>query len=125
WSGQAGAKHGAWHGYFELHIEQGGTLEKSRTPIGVVEGIVSIHRYDVTITGFANHAGTTPMSERHDAMLAASKIAVAVNEVVKARPGRQVGTVGRIELSPNSPNVIPGKAVMSVELRDLSRAGSE
>ena len=119
---QAVRKPGTWHGYFELHIEQGGTLEKSRTAIGVVEGIVSIHRYDVTVTGFANHAGTTPMSERHDAMLAASKLAVAVNEIVKARPGRQVGTVGRLELSPNSPNVIPGKALMSVELRDLSEA---
>jgi N-carbamoyl-L-amino-acid hydrolase len=119
---QAVRKPGAWHGYFELHIEQGGTLEKSRTPIGVVEGIVSIHRYDVTVTGFANHAGTTPMSERHDAMLAASKLAVTVNDVVKSRPGRQVGTVGRFELSPNSPNVIPGKALMSVELRDLSEA---
>ena len=74
------------------------------------------------MTGFANHAGTTPMSERHDAMLAASKLVVAVNEVVKARPGRQVGTVGRIEVSPNSPNVIPGKAILSVELRDLSEA---
>lgn len=115
-------KPGAWHGYYELHIEQGGTLEKSRTPIGVVEGIVSIHRYDVTVTGFANHAGTTPMSERHDAMLAASKLVIAVNDAVKARPGRQVGTVGRIEVSPNSPNVIPGKAVLSVELRDLSEA---
>jgi N-carbamoyl-L-amino-acid hydrolase len=117
---QAIKKPGEWHGYFELHIEQGGTLEKSRTPIGVVEGIVAIHRYDVTVTGFANHAGTTPMDERHDAMLAASKLVVAVNEVVRARPGRQVGTVGRIDVSPNSPNVIPGQALLSVELRDLS-----
>jgi N-carbamoyl-L-amino-acid hydrolase len=115
-------KPGAWHGYFELHIEQGGTLEKSRMPIGLVEGIVSIHRYDVTIAGFANHAGTTPMGERRDAMLAASRLVVAVNEVVTAHPGRHVGTVGRIEVSPNSPNVIPGRVSLSVELRDLSEA---
>ncbi|MEO7133963.1 MAG: Zn-dependent hydrolase [Vicinamibacterales bacterium] len=119
---QAIRKPGDWHGYFEVHIEQGGTLEKSRTPIGVVEGIVSIHRYDVTVTGFANHAGTTPMGERHDAALAAARLIVGVNEVVTARPGRHVGTVGRLEITPNSPNVIPGQALLSVELRDLSEA---
>ena len=113
-------RRGAWHAYLELHIEQGGVLERRHVPIGIVEGIVSIHRYDVTIIGMANHAGTTPMNERRDAMLAASRLVVAVNEAVKARPGRQVGTVGRIDVSPNSPNVIPGRAVLSVELRDLS-----
>lgn len=113
---------GAWHAYFELHIEQGGTLEKRRVNIGVVEGIVSIHRYDVTITGFANHAGTTPMDARQDALIAASRLTLAVNETVTARPGRQVGTVGRFEVTPNSPNVIPGKVALSVELRDLNEA---
>ncbi len=113
-------KRGAWQAYLELHIEQGGTLDRRRIPIGVVEGIVSIHRYDVTITGFANHAGTTPMDERQDAMLAASRVVVAVNETVTARPGRHVGTVGRLEVTPNSPNVIPGRVTLSVELRDLA-----
>jgi N-carbamoyl-L-amino-acid hydrolase len=117
---EAVRKPGAWHAYFELHIEQGGTLEKRGMPIGIVEGIVSIHRYDVTVTGFANHAGTTPMGERRDAMLAASRLVVVVNEIVRQRPGRQVGTVGRLEVTPNSPNVIPGRVVLSVELRDLS-----
>jgi N-carbamoyl-L-amino-acid hydrolase len=117
---EAVRKPGAWHAYYELHIEQGGTLEKANTSIGVVEGIVSIHRYDVTITGFANHAGTTPMQERQDALLAASRLVLLVREVVTARPGRQVGTVGRMEITPNSPNVIPGKVTLSVELRDLS-----
>jgi N-carbamoyl-L-amino-acid hydrolase len=111
---------GTWHAYFELHIEQGGTLEKQQVPIGIVEGIVSIHRYDVLITGFANHAGTTPMSERQDALIAASRLTLAVREAVVARPGRQVGTVGRLEVTPNSPNVIPGQVALSVELRDLS-----
>jgi beta-ureidopropionase / N-carbamoyl-L-amino-acid hydrolase len=113
---------GAWHAYLELHIEQGGTLEKNRVPIGVVEGIVAIHRYDVTVTGFANHAGTTPMGERQDGLLAASRLVIAVREAVTARPGRQVGTVGRMEITPNSPNVIPGKVTLSVEIRDLSEA---
>jgi N-carbamoyl-L-amino-acid hydrolase len=111
---------GTWHSYVELHIEQGGTLDQAKVPIGVVEGIVAIHRYDVVIEGFANHAGTTPMNERQDAMLAASQLTVAVREVATSRQGRQVGTVGRIEVEPNSPNVIPGRVVLSVEFRDLS-----
>jgi N-carbamoyl-L-amino-acid hydrolase len=111
---------GSHHCYLELHIEQGGTLERSRTPVGVVEGIVAIDRYDATITGMANHAGTTPIAERHDALLAASYLAIAVREVATATPGRQVATVGHIDVTPNSPNVIPGLVHLSIELRDLS-----
>ena len=111
---------GAWHSYVELHIEQGGTLDKAKIPIGIVEGIVGIHRYDVVIEGFANHAGTTPMGERKDAMVAAAQLTLAVREIAARRQGRQVGTVGRIEVEPNSPNVIPGRVTLSVEFRDLS-----
>jgi N-carbamoyl-L-amino-acid hydrolase len=111
---------GSFHCYFELHIEQGGTLERAGIPIGIVEGIVAIDRYDVTITGFSNHAGTTPMGERQDALLAAAQLAIAVREVVTSEPGRQVGTVGRLEISPNAPSVIPGSARLTIELRDLS-----
>jgi beta-ureidopropionase / N-carbamoyl-L-amino-acid hydrolase len=111
---------GSHHCYLELHIEQGGTLERARLPIGVVEGIVAIDRYDVTITGAANHAGTTPIAERHDAMLAAAHLTIAVRDAATQTPGRQVATVGRIEVTPNSPNVIPGLVRLSVELRDLS-----
>jgi N-carbamoyl-L-amino-acid hydrolase len=111
---------GAWHSCVELHIEQGGTLDRAKTPIGVVEGIVAIHRYDVVIEGMVNHAGTTPMNERRDAMVAAAQLTLAVREIASRRQGRQVGTVGRIEIEPNSPNVIPGRATMSVEFRDLS-----
>jgi N-carbamoyl-L-amino-acid hydrolase len=113
---------GQWHSYVELHIEQGGTLDKAKIPIGIVEGIVAIHRYDVVIEGAVNHAGTTPMNERHDAMVAAAQLTLAVREIATRRQGRQVGTVGRIEIEPNSPNVIPGKATLSVEFRDLSDA---
>ena len=111
---------GAWHSYVELHIEQGGTLDKAKVPIGIVEGIVAIHRYDVVIEGMVNHAGTTPMNERHDAMVAAAELTLAVREIASRRQGQQVGTVGRIEIEPNSPNVIPGRATVSVEFRDLS-----
>ena len=108
--------------YLELHIEQGGILENEKIDIGVVEGIVGINWWDVTIEGFANHAGTTAMNNRQDALLAAAKFIEAVNRVVTSVPGRQVGTVGRIQALPGAPNVIPGKVVLSLELRDLDAA---
>lgn len=111
---------GSIRGYFELHIEQGGRLEQAGINIGVVEGIVSIDRHDVTIRGFANHAGTTPMPDRKDALIAAAQLALAVREIVTREPGRQVGTVGQLSVSPNAPNVIPGLVKHTVELRDLS-----
>jgi N-carbamoyl-L-amino-acid hydrolase len=108
--------------YFELHIEQGGILDAAKIDIGVVEGIVGIKQWEVTVTGFANHAGTTPMDQRHDALLAASRFVDMVNRVVRGIPGRQVGTVGRIQAFPGAPNVIPGKVVCTLELRDLDDA---
>ena len=113
---------GSFRAYLELHIEQGGNLAKQSIPVGVVEGIVSIDEYDVTIRGFANHAGTTPMPERRNALLAAARLIDAVQQVVTAQPGRQVGTVGHIEVTPNARNVVPGLVKCSVELRDLSDA---
>jgi N-carbamoyl-L-amino-acid hydrolase len=112
---------GAHHAYLELHIEQGGNLDRDRVPIGIVEGIVAIDRVVATVTGFANHAGTTPMPERQDALIAASHLAIAVREVVTSEPGRQVGTVGQFDVSPNAANVIPGAVRMTIELRDLSK----
>jgi beta-ureidopropionase / N-carbamoyl-L-amino-acid hydrolase len=111
---------GSIHCYLELHIEQGGNLDKANIPIGVVEGIVSIDEYEVEIRGFANHAGTTPMPERRNALLAAARLIEAVQEVVTSEPGRQVGTVGRLEVSPNVRNVVPSLVKHSIELRDLS-----
>jgi N-carbamoyl-L-amino-acid hydrolase len=113
---------GAWHAYLELHIEQGGTLDAAKVPIGVVEGIVAIHRYDVVVDGMANHAGTTPMDARQDALIAASRLVLAVRQIAAERQGRQVGTVGRLEVEPNSPNVVPGRVTLSVEFRDLATA---
>lgn len=108
--------------YLELHIEQGAILDTEKVNIGVVEGIVGINWWDVTIEGFANHAGTTAMNNRQDALLAAAKFIEAVNRIVTSVPGRQVGTVGRINALPGAPNVIPGKVVLSLELRDLDAA---
>jgi len=106
--------------FLELHIEQGSFLERDHIQIGVVEGIVGIAQWDVVFEGFANHAGTTPMNMRRDALLAASQFNIAVNDVVRSCEGRQVGTVGKIRAEPGAPNVIPGKVIASLELRDLS-----
>lgn len=105
--------------YVELHIEQGGTLERDGIQIGIVEGIVGIGWWDVTVEGFANHAGTTPMDSRRDALLAAARFVEAVNRVARSEVGRQVATVGRIQAFPGAPNVIPGKVQASLEIRDL------
>jgi N-carbamoyl-L-amino-acid hydrolase len=110
---------GSIAGYLELHIEQGGTLARERIDIGIVEGIVGIHEWEVTITGFANHAGTTAMNDRRDAALAAARFVELVNHTVRSVPGRQVGTVGRLQAYPGAPNVVPGKVVCTLELRDL------
>src|SRR5947209_5318435 len=110
---------GSIAGYFELHIEQGGTLEQQKIDIGVVEGIVGILHSDVSINGFANHAGTTPMNQRHDTLLSAARFIQKVNEVVTGMSGTQVGTVGWIHAQPGAYNVIPGKTTLGLELRDL------
>jgi N-carbamoyl-L-amino-acid hydrolase len=107
------------HGYLELHIEQGGNLDREMIDIGIVEGIVCLREWDVTVDGFANHAGTTAMGDRHDAMLAAARFTEMVNRIVTAEPGHQVGTVGRMQAFPGAPNVVPGRVACTLELRDL------
>ena len=111
--------------YLELHIEQGRVLERAGANIGVVEGIVGIRYWEVTFDGVATHAGTTPMPDRHDALLAAARFVEAVNTTVVATPGRSVGTVGRLAVFPGAPNVIPGRVVLTLELRDLEVAKIE
>jgi N-carbamoyl-L-amino-acid hydrolase len=108
--------------YIELHIEQGGILEKAGMQIGVVEGIVGLRWIEVTIAGAANHAGATPMDQRQDAMLAAAKFTVAITDAIRAVPGRQVATVGRLVPSPNTTNIIAAEVVMTIDLRDLDEA---
>lgn len=106
-------------GFFELHVEQGAVLEKAALQIGVVEGIVGIRRWNAVVHGSANHAGTTPMDQRRDALLGAADLIQAVNEVATSIRGSQVATVGRIQASPGAPNVIPGEAALSIEIRAL------
>lgn len=113
-------KKGDLAAFLELHIEQGAILYNEKVDIGVVEGIVGLNWWDVTFKGFANHAGTTPMNSRQDALLAAAKFIIAVNDITRSFEGKQVGTVGRIKASPGAPNVIPGEVVLSLEIRDLS-----
>lgn len=107
------------HAFVELHIEQGGILEEKNLNIGIVEGIVGIGWWDVTIEGIANHGGTTPMPGRQDALVAASKLVIAINERATNMEGRQVATVGKIQAFPGAPNVIPGRVELSLEIRDL------
>jgi len=116
---------GALAGYLELHIEQGGVLDEAHIPIGVVQGIVGIRHWRCVATGFANHAGTTPMNRRQDALAAVARAALAVRDEVRAEPGRQVGTVGYMKIEPGSVNVIPGHVEFPVELRDLDAAKIE
>jgi N-carbamoyl-L-amino-acid hydrolase len=113
---------GAIHAYLELHIEQSGRLEQAGVKIGVVDGIVAIDEYQAEIVGVANHAGTTPMPQRRNALLAAARLVEAVQEEVTREPGRQVGTVGHLEVFPNVRNIVPGRVVCSIELRDLDAA---
>ncbi len=117
---EARRKSGEIAAYIELHIEQGGLLDKAGIPIGVVEGIVGINRYNVKVRGFANHAGTTPMPERRDALVVASRLVLALREETVREPGRQVGTVGKLTVAPGAPNIIPGEVDLVIELRDLS-----
>ena len=112
--------YGDIHAFIEMHIEQGSNLFNEKIDIGIVEGIVGLKWWDVKITGFANHAGTTPMNQRQDAAIAAAKFILMVNETVRSIEGSQVGTVGRMSAMPGVPNVIPGEVNLSLELRDLS-----
>ncbi|MBI1808349.1 MAG: Zn-dependent hydrolase [Gemmatimonadetes bacterium] len=115
-------RRGDVHAYLELHIEQGGLLDKAQREIGIVEGIVGLREWNVTVEGMANHAGTTPMPDRHDAMLAAARFTEMVNRVVTEEAGRQVGTVGKMQAFPGAPNVVPGRVLCTLELRDLDDA---
>src|SRR3984885_8286551 len=113
---------GAVAAFIELHIEQGPNLEESNIPIGIVQGIVGLKRWMCVATGFANHAGTTPMNRRKDALAAAARDVLAVRDVVGAESGRQVGTVGYVKVEPGAVNVIPGHVEFPVELRALDVA---
>jgi N-carbamoyl-L-amino-acid hydrolase len=107
------------HAYLELHIEQGPVLENEGRAVGAVEGITGLSWMEVSITGRAAHAGTTPMDLRRDAGYAAGEIAVFVRRLAREMGGQQKGTVGRIELYPNLVNVVAERAVVTVDLRNI------
>jgi hydantoinase/carbamoylase family amidase len=105
--------------YLELHIEQGPCLYSNKIPLGIVNGIVGISRARIEVTGRNDHAGTTPMSVRKDALAAASEVVLAVEKICRGREGL-VGTIGKIDAFPNALNVIPGKVVLGVDVRSLN-----
>lgn len=107
------------HCFIELHIEQGGTLDKNQIPVGIVSSIAGVSRYEVTITGEANHAGSTMMEDRKDALVVASQFIAEVPKTVKACGNPYtVATVGTIRVTPNSVNVVPGTCTFQLEIRD-------
>lgn len=106
------------HAYLELHIEQGPVLEREGVPIGAVENLQGISWQRVTIEGVANHAGTTPMSMRHDAGQAAARVVTFLRDLVSAANAPTVATVGCMAFEPNAINVIPSRASFTVDLRD-------
>ncbi len=104
--------------FLEVHIEQGPILEKDGTQIGAVENLQGISWQSVTISGVANHAGTTPIHMRHDAGLPAAKVITFLREYVTQSTGNSVATVGMLRFSPNAINVVPAVATFTVDLRD-------
>ncbi len=106
--------------FVELHVEQGGILETKHKEIGVVQGVVGMYRYKITLEGRANHAGTTPMDMRQDALIAAAQIVLMVQQMALNAPGDPVATVGMLTVSPNAANIVPGEVQLTVDMRDLS-----
>lgn len=109
------------HAYLELHIEQGPVLEAEGVPLGAVENLQGISWQRVTIGGTANHAGTTPMTMRRDAGVAAARVITALDQMARATPNAVV-TVGAMAFSPNAINVIPASATFTVDLRNPDEA---
>jgi N-carbamoyl-L-amino-acid hydrolase len=103
--------------FFELHIEQGPLLEAEGREIGIVTGVQGVRWYDVTITGAAAHTGATPMTLRKNALLGAARMIDRIDAIALAHPPLAVGTVGMIEVAPNSRNVVPGATFFGVDLR--------
>ena len=115
----------AWEAWIELHVEQSDRLVDAGVPVGVVTTIVGLTRCDVAIRGEADHAGATTMGDRTDALAAASEFVLDVEETarsVSGGDGTTVGTVGKLSVSPNAPNVIPGSTSLTVDIRDIESA---
>ena len=106
--------------FLELHIEQGPILEQKQIPIGIVEKVQGIYWTEYIFEGVANHAGTTPMNYRRNAGLAAAELMVKAQELALQKAHGQVITVGKLEFTPNQPNIVPSKARMIIDQRNPS-----
>lgn len=107
--------------FVEVHVEQGNVLEKEEKTVGVVQHIVGQRRYTVTVQGEANHAGTTPMGYRKDAMNAAAQMICEITNLAVAAGDPLVATVGKMLLEPNTVNVVPGKATFTIDVRHTEK----
>jgi N-carbamoyl-L-amino-acid hydrolase len=112
-----------WDAWLELHVEQGTRLKSAAVPVGVVTTVTGIAHYEATVTGEADHAGTTPMGERRDALAAAATVVEDVEQAgraaVEQASDTAVATVGSFDVTPNATNVVPGEATMGVDVRDV------
>ena len=116
---------GSFHSFLELHIEQGSVLEREGFDVGIVTGIVGITRCLITIDGASNHAGTTPMSYRRDALTAAARLICRMHELAEKYPDPFVFTIGNVEVFPGVATVIPGQVKLQLEMRDLDQGHIE
>ncbi len=107
--------------FLEIHIEQGDILDSNKEEIGIVTGIVGINTYEIKVKGVVNHAGTTSMANRKDALLEAALLIIEINKIVKTYNNQVVGTVGMVQNKPNSINIIPGETSLSLDIRSISK----
>jgi beta-ureidopropionase / N-carbamoyl-L-amino-acid hydrolase len=122
YAGPASVGRNATRAYVELHIEQGPLLEHEGLTIGAVTGVQGIHWCEFTLEGVANHAGTTPMALRHDAAAVAVEIASFARRCAREAGGGQLATVGHVNFTPSLINVIPHRAVFTLDLRNNDAA---
>ncbi len=107
------------HAFVELHIEQGPVLDRRGFSVGVVDAIAGLFKWNVSLIGEANHAGTTPMDMRNDAFQGLAEIGGEIPRILEENGGtRSVATIGRVELFPGAANVVPGRAMFTLEVRD-------
>ncbi|WP_254538359.1 Zn-dependent hydrolase [Halomarina litorea] len=118
-----------WDSWLELHVEQGERLQDANAAVGIVSAITGTIRCEVDVVGEANHSGSTAMDARTDALAAASELVLeveaAANDVLDERGGAVVGTVGKLDVSPNAINVVPGRVELGIDVRDVQYASME
>lgn len=116
---------GSLKAFFELHIEQGPVLEAEGKDIGIVNTIVGIRHYEVEVTGRPDHAGTTPMNMRADALVLGSEVIMTVNRLAKEAGEGTVATVGSLKISPGATNIVPGKVIFTIDIRSRNEENIE